>query len=169
MGAIAAFLRSATALMACDNEAGQVCPMSIGKEVGECLQDPSKHQITDIDGNPRELEPGEKPLELSDGCKEFIKTNEACNSEIAEHCQGMYYHGDTMLCLTTWTQPEALSDKCKGSLPAKKEDGEDKVDAEKEAWRSQRKAARVQAQKDLEKEKKKTEKRRRRRKGTKEL
>merc|ERR1711879_210565 len=86
------------------------------------------------------------------------KTNEACDAEISEHCQGMYYHGDTMLCLTTWTQPESLSDKCKASLPAKKEDGEEKVDAEKEAWRAQRKAARLQAQKDLEKEKKKVEK-----------
>merc|ERR1719488_181866 len=110
--------------------------MSMGKEIGECLQDPSKHQITDIDGNPRELEPGEKPLELSDGCKQFIKINEACDAEISEHCQDMYYHGDTMLCLTTWT--------------------EEKVDAEKEAWRAQRKAARLQAQKDLEAEKKKS-------------
>merc|ERR1712232_276378 len=115
-----------------------------------------------------ELEPGEKPLELSDGCKEFIKTNEACDSEIAEHCQSMYYHGDTLLCLTTWTQPESLSDKCKATLPAKEEEGEQKVDAEKEAWRAQRKAARMQAQKDLEKEKKKTEKKRRK-KSKKEL
>merc|ERR1711879_230928 len=96
-------VRSVSALSACDNEAGQVCPMSIGKEIGECLQDPSKHQLTDIDGNPRELEPGEKPLELSDGCKDFIKINLACDTEIQEHCSGNYYHGDTMTCLTTWT------------------------------------------------------------------
>ena len=32
--------------------------MSVGKEIGGCLQDPSQHQLTDIDGNPIELEPG---------------------------------------------------------------------------------------------------------------
>eukprot|EP00913_Durusdinium_trenchii_P021790 g20473.t1 len=69
--ALGALCLGVKALSPCDDEAGQVCPMSIGKEIGECLQDPSKHQLTDIDGNPRELEPGEKPLELSAGCKEM--------------------------------------------------------------------------------------------------
>merc|ERR1719379_3374540 len=97
--ALGAFWRSSDALSACDSEAGQVCPMSIGKEIGECLQDPSKHQITDIDGNPRELEPGEKPLELSDGCKAFIKINELCSKEIEEHCSNDFFGGDLMTCL----------------------------------------------------------------------
>eukprot|EP00928_Gymnodinium_smaydae_P080447 TRINITY_DN64136_c0_g1_i1.p2 TRINITY_DN64136_c0_g1~~TRINITY_DN64136_c0_g1_i1.p2 ORF type:complete len:209 (+),score=69.75 TRINITY_DN64136_c0_g1_i1:80-628(+) len=159
----------ALALSACDNEAGQVCPMSIGKEIGECLQDPSKHQITDIDGNPRELEEGEKPLELSAECKDFIKINKECEAEIEEHCQGQFYHGDTMTCLTQWAPQDALGAGCKDLLP-KKEEKEEEVDKEKEAWRAKRKAARAQAQKDIEKEKAQkdgSKKRRRRRKAKK--
>merc|ERR1712032_397833 len=141
----------------CDNEAGQVCPTSEGKEIGECLKDPTKHILTDIDGNPRELEPGEKPMELSDDCKSFININEACDADIAEHCQGMYFHGDTMMCLTTWTKPEMLSAGCSAALPKKKDDDEE-IDAEKAAWRAQRKAVRDQAKKDIKKEQDKQEK-----------
>ncbi|CAK9099368.1 Hypothetical protein SCF082_LOCUS46536 [Durusdinium trenchii] len=126
--------------------------MSIGKEIGECLQDPSKHQLTDIDGNPRELEPGEKPLELSAGCKDFIKTNLACDSEIENFCQGMFFHGDTMTCLTQWTSASDLSTECAGTLPKKAEEDEE-VDAEKEAWRAKKKAARKAAMDAIEKEK----------------
>merc|ERR1719183_1664742 len=97
---LSAFLAvGVSALSPCDNEAGQVCPMSSGKEVGECLLDPSKHALTDIDGNPRELEPGEKPLELSADCHQFIKINSVCSAQIEEHCDGMYFQGDTMTCL----------------------------------------------------------------------
>ena len=53
-----ALLFTAQALSPCDEEAGKVCPMSVGKEIGSCLEDPSQHQLTDIDGNPIELEPG---------------------------------------------------------------------------------------------------------------
>eukprot|EP00933_Yihiella_yeosuensis_P028129 TRINITY_DN2192_c0_g1_i2.p1 TRINITY_DN2192_c0_g1~~TRINITY_DN2192_c0_g1_i2.p1 ORF type:complete len:177 (-),score=49.48 TRINITY_DN2192_c0_g1_i2:162-692(-) len=135
----------------CDNEAGQVCPSSMGKEIGICLQDPSKHQITDIDGNPRELEPGEKPMELSNDCLEFIKINTACDKEISEHCQEMYFHGDTMTCLTTWTKPDVLSEGCRAALPKKEE--EEKEDASKAEWRAKRKAAREEAMKAIEREK----------------
>mmetsp|Transcript_18859 Transcript_18859/g.35355 ORF Transcript_18859/g.35355 Transcript_18859/m.35355 type:complete len:174 (+) Transcript_18859:65-586(+) len=145
-------LLSAEALSPCDDEAGRVCPMSIGKEIGECLQDPSKHQLTDIDGNPRELEPGEEPLELSDGCKAFVKVNAACDSEIEQFCQGMFYHGDTMTCLTQWTSASDLSSACAESLPKQAED-DDEVDAEKAAWRAKKKAARKAAMDAIEKEK----------------
>merc|ERR550514_1506765 len=118
----------ARALMPCDSEAGQVCPMSVGKEIGECLSDPSKHQLTDIDGNPRELEEGEAPLELSAGCKDFIKISATCDSDIEEHCQGLHFHGDTMACLTTWTKPDVLSESCKAALPKSAENDGD-VDA----------------------------------------
>eukprot|EP00931_Biecheleriopsis_adriatica_P081895 TRINITY_DN55241_c0_g1_i1.p1 TRINITY_DN55241_c0_g1~~TRINITY_DN55241_c0_g1_i1.p1 ORF type:complete len:199 (+),score=75.23 TRINITY_DN55241_c0_g1_i1:69-599(+) len=165
---LAAAPRGAEALSACDDEAGQVCPMSIGKEIGECLQDPSKHQLTDIDGNPRELEPGEKPLELSEGCKEFIQINTACNDEIAEHCQEMYFHGDTMTCLTQWTKPDVLGEGCRAALP-KKEEEDDKVDAEKEAWRAQKKAARKAAMDAIEKEKGGDKKKKKKKKAKKEL
>merc|ERR1719471_549505 len=149
---VVGFLLPVVHCFPCDNEAGQVCPMSSGKDIGECLKDPSKHQLTDIDGNPRELEPGEKPMELSDECKSFIKINDACSAEIDEHCQGMFYHGDTMTCLTTWTKPDVLGESCKAALPKAASENED-VDAEKAAWRAQRKAARTQAMKDIEKEK----------------
>ncbi|CAJ1424706.1 unnamed protein product [Effrenium voratum] len=145
-------LLRAEALSPCDNEAGQVCPMSLGKEIGECLQDPSKHQVTDIDGNPRELEPGEEPLELSAACKDFIKVNVACDAEIEQSCQGMFYHGDTMTCLTQWTSAAELSSTCADALP-KKADEDDEVDAEKAAWRAKKKAARQAAMDAIDKEK----------------
>merc|ERR1711920_154155 len=163
---IIALLGQARGLSGCDNEAGQVCPASVGKEIGECLQDPTKHQLTDIDGNPRDREPGEQPMELSQPCKAFIKINDACAAEIDEHCQSMFYHGDTMTCLTTWTKPEVLGDACKASLPKAASDEED-VDAEKAAWRAARKAARTQAMKDIEKEQKGSEKKKKKRKKSK--
>eukprot|EP00927_Polykrikos_kofoidii_P063678 TRINITY_DN5854_c0_g1_i2.p1 TRINITY_DN5854_c0_g1~~TRINITY_DN5854_c0_g1_i2.p1 ORF type:complete len:182 (+),score=48.42 TRINITY_DN5854_c0_g1_i2:101-646(+) len=158
------------ALSDCDNEAGQVCPFSVGKEVGECLQDPSKHTLTDIDGNPRELEPGEEPLKLSDACLAFIKLNEVCDSDISEHCQSMYFHGDTMTCLTQWTKPDVLSEACRSALPNQKSDEEDAVDPEKARWREQRKKAREQAKKDIKKESEaKSPRRKRKSKKKKEL
>merc|ERR1712217_94657 len=87
-------------------------------------------------------------------CKDFIKINDACANEIDEHCQGLFYHGDTMTCLTTWTKPDVLGASCKDALPKAASDDED-VDSEKAAWRAQRKAARVQAIKDIEREKNK--------------
>merc|ERR1712039_63198 len=101
-------------------------------------------------------EPDEKPLELSDGCKAFIKINEACEKEIEDLCDGMFFHGDTMICLTQW-KFDSLGDSCKAALP-KKEEASDEVDAEKAAWRAKRKAARGQAIKDIEKENKRREK-----------
>merc|ERR1719469_938852 len=135
----------------CDNEAGQVCPFSVGKEAGQCLQDPSKHQLTDIDGNPRELEPGEKAMELSADCLAFIAINAACDADITDHCSGNFFHGDTMACLKDWTKPEALTEACTASMPkAKVADAQD--DADKAAWKAKRRAAREQAIKDIEKE-----------------
>jgi len=110
----------------CDSEAGQVCPTSSGKEVGECLSDPSKHVLTDIDGNPRELEPGEKPMELSADCKAFIKINAACDADIEEHCEGGFFGADTMTCLTQWKY-DVLGDACKAELPKKEEKDEKKA------------------------------------------
>merc|ERR550537_1226037 len=157
-------MRGALGNHACDNEAGQVCPSSMGKEIGDCLKNPSKHTLTDIDGNPRELEEGEQPMELSSSCKDFIKVNEVCAAEIDEHCQGMFYHGDTMTCLTTWTKPDVLGEGCKAQLPKSGSEDDEEVDAEKAAWRAKRKQARMQAQKDIEKEKGQGQKRKRRRK-----
>eukprot|EP00438_Fugacium_kawagutii_P005540 Skav234073 [mRNA] locus=scaffold2565:80139:83921:+ [translate_table: standard] len=146
LGVLGACALCVQALSPCDDEAGQVCPMSIGKEIGECLQDPSKHQLTDIDGNPRELEPGD-----------FIKVNQACESEIENFCQGMFFHGDTMTCLTQWTSASDLSTACAGTLPKKADDDEEawlsqQVDAEKAAWRAKKKAARKAAMDAIEKD-----------------
>ncbi|CAE7816961.1 HMCN1 [Symbiodinium necroappetens] len=109
-------------------------------------------QLTDIDGNPRELEPGEKPLELSTSCKDFVEVNKACDSEIEQFCQGMYYHGDTMTCLTQWTSQSDLSSGCVAALPKKGSGDDDEVDAEKAAWRAKKKAARQAAMDAIEKE-----------------
>jgi len=160
----------AGALSPCDSEAGQVCPMSLGKEVGECLTDPSKQVLTDIDGNPRELEPGEQPFELSASCQQFVSINDACAMEIENYCEGNFFHSDTMLCLTTWTKEESLSAECKASLPVHVKEEDEEVDAEKEKWRAERRNARKQAMKDIEKEKKRTEKvKKKSRKSKKEL
>eukprot|EP00929_Paragymnodinium_shiwhaense_P028542 TRINITY_DN16518_c0_g1_i1.p1 TRINITY_DN16518_c0_g1~~TRINITY_DN16518_c0_g1_i1.p1 ORF type:complete len:182 (-),score=56.44 TRINITY_DN16518_c0_g1_i1:103-648(-) len=163
--ALVTYALGAHALSDCDNEAGQVCPMSAGKEIGECLQDPAKHQLTDIDGNPREREADEKPLELSDACKAFIKINVACDADIAEHCSSNYYHSDTMICLTQWTSQDKLGSGCVAALP-KKEEEEETVDKDKEAWRAKRKAAREASMKQMKAEKggdsKKSKRRRRR-------
>merc|ERR1712151_888360 len=117
-----------------------------------------------------EREADEQPLELSADCKAFIEINKACSTEIEEHCDSMFFHGDTMTCLTQWKY-ESLGDSCKASLP-KKAESSDEVDAEKAAWRAARKAARGQAIKDIEKEKARKEKeekksKKRRRKGKK--
>mmetsp|Transcript_58319 Transcript_58319/g.126058 ORF Transcript_58319/g.126058 Transcript_58319/m.126058 type:complete len:184 (+) Transcript_58319:60-611(+) len=154
---LAVFACYVGALSPCDNEAGQVCPSSEGLAIGECLDDPSKHTLTDIDGNPRELEAGEEPMKISAECRDFIRINKACATEIDEHCSGMFFHGDTMTCLTTWTKPEVIGEACRAALP-KVEAEDETVDAEKEAWRAKRKAARTQAQKDLKKEQENQEK-----------
>merc|ERR1712039_130800 len=105
---------------------------------------------------------GEKPLELSDGCKDFIKINDACNAEIEEHCSGNFYHGDTMTCLTWGTSEDKIGASCKGALPAKV-DTENEVDEEKEEWRRKRKAAREASINAINKEKGGGEKKKRRR------
>ncbi|CAK0876775.1 unnamed protein product, partial [Prorocentrum cordatum] len=56
-----------------------------------------KHALTDIDGNPREAEPGEAPLEISADCKAFMKINDVCSAEIEEHCSSDFYGGDIMI------------------------------------------------------------------------
>merc|ERR1711865_886375 len=70
--------------------------------------------------------------------------------EIVDLCEGMFFQGDTMTCLTQWKYAE-LGETCKALLPKPKDDNED-VDAEKAAWRAKRKAGRNQAIKDIEKE-----------------
>merc|ERR1712156_135189 len=101
----------------------------------------------------------------------FIKINEACSSDIETHCSSMFFHGDTMICLTQWTRPDVLSPGCATALPKKEAESSAEDDAEKARWKAQRKAAREQAMKDIEKEKKAKEpkRRRKRRKEKKEL
>merc|ERR1712139_129328 len=113
-----------------------------------------------------------EPMKLSDECKAFVKIDAGCESEIEEHCDGAFFGSDVMNCLTEW-KFDKVGDSCKALLP-KKEAADDTVDAEKAAWRAQRKAARNQAMKDIEKEKKRKEKeekneKKRRKKAKKEL
>merc|ERR1712139_120858 len=96
-----------------------------------------------------------EPMKLSDECKAFVKIDAGCESEIEEHCDGAFFGSDVMNCLTEW-KFDKVGDSCKALLP-KKEAADDTVDAEKAAWRAQRKAARGQAIKDIEKEKKRKE------------
>ena len=51
----------------CDSEQGTACPFSAGAELGECLQDPGKHEET---------------VAMSDACTSFISVNNACAKEI---------------------------------------------------------------------------------------
>merc|ERR550514_2157671 len=94
-------------------------------------------------------------MELSEECKAFIKINQLCDKEIEEHCEGAFYQGDTMTCLTQWKY-DVLGDDCKGALP-KKEAESVEVDADKAAWRAKRKGARDAAIKEIEKANKKKE------------
>mmetsp|Transcript_65892 Transcript_65892/g.176086 ORF Transcript_65892/g.176086 Transcript_65892/m.176086 type:complete len:218 (+) Transcript_65892:36-689(+) len=122
----------------CDAENGSACPSEAGKTLGACLKDPTKH---------------EAPTELSASCKEFIAVNDACESEIENHCSSAFYNDDTLLCLTQWTRPEQLSAECQGALPKKEEEKSEEVDADKAAWRAKRKAAREESMRQLEAEK----------------
>merc|ERR1719473_2426632 len=120
-------LRGAKAVHACDAEQGAACPAFAGAELGACLKDSTKH---------------ETPTTISDGCASFMKTNDACATEIETKCQGMFYSDDTMVCLTQWTQAADLSAECADTLPKKEEESAE-VDESKKEWRAKRKKART--------------------------
>merc|ERR1719428_1785213 len=130
-------LQGAHAVHACDSEQGSGCPAFAGAELGACLKDSSKH---------------ETPTTISDGCVEFMKTNDACAKEIEDKCQGMFYSDDTMVCLTQWTSPADLSAECAATLPKKEEESAE-VDESKKEWRAKRKKARSDSIKMMEEEK----------------
>merc|ERR1719482_60233 len=100
----------------CDPEHGTACPFAAGKEVGECLKDPSKH---------------EEKVTLSAECSSFVALHDACAEEIDSACSGNAYNDDTMLCLTQWTSPAQLSDGCKAAQPKKEEKEEEKKKGKK--------------------------------------
>ena len=61
--------------------------------------------------------------------------------EIDQVCQGNHFNDDTLVCLTQWTSPSNLGAECVAALP-KEEEKDGTVDAEKAAWRAERKKAR---------------------------
>merc|ERR1719499_889560 len=134
--AAAALLTPTSAVHACDSEQGALCPAEAGAALGACLKDPSKW---------------EGQAEISQGCKDFMAINDACEAEIERACSGMAYSDDTMVCLTQWTSADSLSAGCAAALPQKEAVSMAEVDKEKEAWRAKRKAARQAAQDALEK------------------
>merc|ERR1719498_1992224 len=101
--------------------------------------------------------------------------NKACAEEIEKFCEGNFFHDDTLLCLSKWTKPEDLGEKCQTVLKwAIPEEEEKKVvtdelgmsDAdyqEKKEWMKKRAAARgdsIERLKQKEIDRKKEEHRR---------
>jgi hypothetical protein len=129
----------------CDAEAASACPFDGGADLGACLKNPAKWE-KDAAG-----------LDISAGCKDFMALHEKCAGDIEKSCSGMHFSDDTLICLTQWTTPDRLDAACAAALP-KKEDKEEKVDPEKEAWRAKRKKERQASIDQMKKEEKKAAK-----------
>jgi hypothetical protein len=87
----------------CDDAYGAHCPEKSGWSVGECLKKVE-------DGNA-----------ISEKCAEFINMHDKCKNEIDMHCKGNEYTGDTLPCLTEWTNVDLISVDCAASFPKKAE------------------------------------------------
>ncbi|GMH73180.1 hypothetical protein TL16_g06116 [Triparma laevis f. inornata] len=46
---------------------------------------------------------------------------DACQPDIDTFCKGLEYTGEVMGCLTEWTKPTDLTEKCAATLPKKAE------------------------------------------------
>mmetsp|Transcript_122125 Transcript_122125/g.390577 ORF Transcript_122125/g.390577 Transcript_122125/m.390577 type:complete len:303 (+) Transcript_122125:28-936(+) len=124
----------------CDAEMQAACPDRPAEEIATCLKNPSEH---------------ETPTVLSSECTDFVAMNVACSADIETNCDEAYFSDDTVLCLTEWTDPARLSDRCKSvvawAVPSKDADEKgptdelglsDKDYQEKKEWQEKRKAAR---------------------------
>lgn len=135
----------AQAQIPCEEEIRSACPDRPGPEVAGCLKDEREH---------------ETKTSISSECTDFIALNVACNGDIRTHCEDAFFSGDTILCLTSWTDQASISDKCasvmKWAIPSKEEDedaegatdelGLSKKDYdEKKAWQAARKQGRTAA------------------------
>jgi len=144
----------------CEAEVASACPDRAGSEMAVCLKNPDEH---------------ESKTTLSSECTDFIALNNACSEDISKFCDENFFGEDTTLCLTQWTQPEDLSEKCRKviawAVPKSDEDEEDveradqngmteKDHREKMEWREKRKAARgdaIERMKMKERDRKKEE------------
>jgi len=86
---------------ACEAEVNSACPDRPGAEVAKCLKDPSEH---------------ERPTVISTECTDFLALNIACAEVISQHCEEAFFSPDTILCLTSWVQQDALTDKCRSVM-----------------------------------------------------
>lgn len=112
-------LTSLLAQIPCDDAYGTHCPEESGWGVGICLK---------------------KIADLSEGCKEYIRLQDACRTDIEQHCNGKEYSSDSLLCLTEWTKDVNLSDTCIAALPKKQEQQKAAREADKLGSDAKRKA-----------------------------
>merc|ERR1740129_444116 len=103
---------------------------------------------------------------LSSECVDFIALNVACHEDIQQHCDEDFFSGDTVTCLSEWTDKSSISEKCarvmRWAVPEVDEvvdDGptdelgmSEKDHEEKKAWNNERRAARKEAIERMKKE-----------------
>mmetsp|Transcript_47828 Transcript_47828/g.104108 ORF Transcript_47828/g.104108 Transcript_47828/m.104108 type:complete len:287 (+) Transcript_47828:91-951(+) len=123
----------------CEAEISTACPDRPAAEIADCLKKPENHDTVTT---------------LSSECTDFVAINTACSEDINKHCDEAFFSEDTVLCLTTWTEPESLSQKCADVLDwavPKADDDEGPTDElgmsekdyeEKKAWQAKRRAER---------------------------
>ena len=85
----------------CDDVYMKHCPELSGWAVQECIRENGGY-----DGE----------------CADFMRLHDACIDEIVEYCRGFEYSGDLIPCLTQWTAPEKISERCRSEFPKKKEE-----------------------------------------------
>lgn len=139
-------LLAAVAAHPCSDEMASACPDTPQEDLGDCLKDSSQH---------------DKETEISSECTDFMALNKACREDVEKYCDENYFSDDVTPCLTQWTEPHQLSEKCQGVLKwavpvadddEKSEEGptdelgmSDKDRAEKAEWQAKRKAGRGDA------------------------
>eukprot|EP00929_Paragymnodinium_shiwhaense_P001905 TRINITY_DN102116_c0_g1_i1.p1 TRINITY_DN102116_c0_g1~~TRINITY_DN102116_c0_g1_i1.p1 ORF type:complete len:306 (-),score=113.82 TRINITY_DN102116_c0_g1_i1:97-957(-) len=128
----------------CTSEIASACPERPVTELVDCLKNSGEH---------------ENPTEISSECTDFIALNKACTEDMEKSCDDAMFSDDTVLCLTKWIEPEALTEKCKAVLQwavpsSEEEEAEEGFDElgmsqkdreEKEEWQKKRKAVREEA------------------------
>ena len=106
----------------CDKEHGSFCASESLDTLGSCLSNVES---------------------AGDSCKEWLKVQNLCSSDLSTFCGGMAFTDDSMLCLTQWTNVNDLSAQCQAALPKPKEEEEEELDEEslrrKEARKKRRK------------------------------
>ena len=76
-----------------------------------------------------------------------MELHDVCREDIVNHCTAKEYTGDLLVCLTEWTSPDKLSDKCKEKLPKKEQQQKRELTAEEKKKADKRRSIRNKAAK----------------------